>query len=216
MVTRSLLVGVLLLAGCMHMELERDQLTEINDDAISLYKKGSFNEARQMFLAALAKKPNDPNLLFNIGQCYDHLHQPQQAEKTYQDCLAVDPNHPECRHALAVLMWDQHRQTDCQKMIEAWLVKKPDLAAANVELGWYYRQIGDTERAMGWYQQAIRHDNNNSRALVELGQLYEELNYNERALSLYERALENNPNQNDVQIRLASLKNKGVGRPKPE
>jgi Tfp pilus assembly protein PilF len=201
---RLLLILPLFLVGCLHVE--RDQRTEYNEDGVFLYKNGSYNEARQMFQAALALKPGDPNILFNIGQCYEHLHQPELAERAFQECLTSDPDHLECRHAMAVLLWETHRPKDCQKLIENYLAKHPQLAAANVEMGWYYRQIGDVERAMSWYQRAYSFDSANIRVLVELAQFYEGLNESERALVLYERALEIDPNQPDVKLQLAATR----------
>jgi Flp pilus assembly protein TadD len=200
--------------GCA--EPIQNRVREFNDDGVLLYSRGQYPEARDTFVAAVSLKPGDANLQFNLGQCYDRLGQFELAEKTYGACLKINPNHNECRHALAEMLWRQHRRDDAARMIEEWLAREPKLAAAYAEHGWLWRQLGNLPCAKSRLQQALELDPHDLRALVELGQIYEEENRQDRAVYLYERALEIQPAQPELLMRLTSLHQQGVGRPKPD
>jgi len=204
----------LLVVGCA--ETVQDRVREYNEDGVHLYKGGSYAQARESFQAALALKPGDSNLAFNIGQCYDHLGQPDKAEQAYRQCLQLAPEHLECRHALVVLLWEQNRRPEVVKLIEDFLAGHPNLAAAYAEHGWLWHQLGDLPRARSRLQQALALDSHDNLALTELAQVFETLNYPDRAAYLYEQALTYHPDQPDVINRLTALKAQGAGRPKPD
>src|SRR5271165_2996255 len=95
MARRGWIIGLCLLSGCA--QTAQDRVREYNEDGVLLFKKGDYAHARETFQAALALKPTDCNLLYNIGQCYDRLGQPDRAEQAYLECLKANPNHMECR-----------------------------------------------------------------------------------------------------------------------
>jgi Flp pilus assembly protein TadD len=89
-------------AGCVSTDDQR--LYDYNDDGVSLFRRGAYNDAREEFQAALALKPGDANLLYNLGECYDHLRQNEKAEQTYRDCLPQEAGQADAMHALMVLL----------------------------------------------------------------------------------------------------------------
>jgi Flp pilus assembly protein TadD len=200
--------------GCADTMQQR--VREFNEDGVDLFRKGDYPHARESFQAALILKPHDANLLYNLGQCYERLGQPEKAEQSYRDCLVVQTNHVECRHALAVVLCQHSKEPDASRMIEDWLAHEPRRADAYVEHGWYFRQRGDLDRARSRYQTALEIDPDNVRALNELAQLYETMSRPERAVALYERSLNLQPDQPEVRHRLETLKGQGIGRPKPD
>ena len=66
-------------AGCVSTDDQR--LRDYDDDGVLLFKRGAYGDAREEFQAALTLKPADPNLLYNLGQCYDRLGQADKAEQ---------------------------------------------------------------------------------------------------------------------------------------
>lgn len=215
MVHRLLLGLCLLTVGACASSVER-QTRDLTTDGVRLYRTGRYREARETFEAALALSPGEPNLLYNLGQSYEHSGNLVQAEKVYNDCLFRAPDHPECRHALATLMVKQNRQPEAQRMIEDWLAHSPRCAAAYAEHGWFLRQYGDLPRAQARFQQALQIDPEDRRALVELGQLLEHQQLPGRAMVLYERADRAYPNHPDIKPRLEALRTAGVKRPHPQ
>jgi tetratricopeptide (TPR) repeat protein len=203
-----------LAGGC---ETEKQQrFREYTDDGVHLYQRGDYVGAREQFEVALPLGPKDANLLCNLGQCYDRLNHPDQAENYYKQCLDVNANHAECRHALAVLLYRNGRRAEADQMIQGWLASQPELGAAYAEEGWRLRHSGEYQLAIGRFQQALHYEPRNQRAMLELGQLYEEQQRPEFALTMYSRALELNPQQPELKERINLLKAKGTGKPLPD
>jgi tetratricopeptide (TPR) repeat protein len=212
---RSVAVLALFVAACAPVMEERIQ--QYNDLGVEHFQKGEFDRASADFEAALALVPDNFTLLYNLGECYDHLGQNERAEKFYRLCLQQQPNDAGCRHALTVLLVQRGRMTEAQQMAQDWLAREPKLSAAYAEDGWLYQRQGDPIKALMRYQQAIYYNPQNTFALVEFGRIYEEeLNQPSRALKLYQTALEYDPHQPEVVKRVNRLRSRGVGPPHPE
>src|SRR5437899_589180 len=119
------LVVAILVAGCETAEQER--LRHFHDDGVVRFRQGDFQGARDSFSAGLNLKPEDPNILFNIGQCYDRQGDWTNAEKYYRDALAKSDNHEDSRHALEVILYRTGRRPEAARMIQDWLARQPDL-----------------------------------------------------------------------------------------
>jgi tetratricopeptide (TPR) repeat protein len=209
-----LLVLALCVLGCETASQER--LRDYNQDGVYLFERGDFTAARASFQAALALKPEDPGLLYNLGECCNRLGQTAKAEQYYNQCLAQAPNHADCRHALASMLIRGGRKDEATRLVEAWLMREPRLAAAYAEDGWLWHEAGDLPRALARLQQALELDPHEPRALVELALVYEAMQRPDRAAALYERVLERAPNQTEIANRLNRLRSQGAGQPHPD
>lgn len=211
----SIAALLLVVAACADTGQER-LLREHKQDGVLLFERGSYGPARETFEAALALQPADPNLLFNLGRCHEMLRQTTLAEQRYRACLAVAPDHPECRHALTVLLVNQGRRQEAVGLVDDWLRARPDTSSPYAEDGWLWHQAGDLPRAQGRLQQALERDPRDNRALTELALVYEDMHRPDRAATLYERALTYRPGQSDVQARLTRLRAAGTESPRPD
>ncbi len=207
--------GLLALGGC-GPTLEQERLRDIAADGVSLFQRGQYREAREDFEFALKANPNDANLLFNVGQCYDRLNDGTKAEDYYQKCLAQNAKHAACRQALALLWRKTDRTQKAAEFVEDWLAREPELASAYALDGWRLRLDQQYEEAKGRLQRALHFDPHNVMALTELGLLYEQLEHPERALALYEQALRVTPHDPELLERVKLLKQQGAGRPRPD
>jgi tetratricopeptide (TPR) repeat protein len=210
----TLFVVLPTLSGCVDANQERMQ--QLHEDGQLLFKKGDYDNARQSFEAALKIQPDDPALLYNIGQCHDRVGDAAKAEKDYKDLIEAYPNHAPGRHALAVLLLRQGRRKEVDDMIEGWLAREPQRADAYVEDGWRLRQDGDLLQAQARLQQALDLEPRHVRALVEMAILYEIMERPSRALALYERALKLDPQHPGVAEHADKLRARGVTRPLPD
>ncbi len=215
MVRVAAVAGLLLAVGAC-ADTGQERLHEYNRDGLVLFEQGAYDHARETFEAALALKPGDANLLYNLGRCHEKLGQPDKAEGRYGECLRVAPDHSECRHALAVLLVARGRREEAVRMAEDWLTARPELGAAYALDGWLWHQFGDLPRAQGRLQQALEHDSKDTHALNELALVYEDMHRPDRAAALYERSLDYRRDQPEVKARLASLRADGAGAPRPD
>lgn len=209
----------LLVAACAAPGRVRDdwqRVRDYNEDGVILFQRGDYPHAVECFQAALALRPGDADMLYNLGRCQDLLGQTARAEQTYTRCLQSAPNHPECRHALAVSLVRQGRKDEAARMVEDWIRKEPRLAAAYAEQAYLHREAGDLVAAQQRLQQALALNPRDPSALAELGQVYEAQNRPDRALALYERALDASPRRTDLAQRVSFLKSQGTGRPLPD
>jgi Tfp pilus assembly protein PilF len=211
---RLLQALALCLLGCESASQER--LRDYNLDGVYLFQRGNYAAARESFQAALALKPDDPALLYNIGECYDRLGDTAKAERYYSQCLLQSPNQADCRHALASMLVRVGRKNDAGHLVEDWLAREPRLAAAYAEDGWFWHQNGDLPRAQVRLQQALELDPHEPRALIELALVYEAMQRPDRAAVLYERVLERDPVQVEVAKRLNQLRAQGASQPHPD
>jgi tetratricopeptide (TPR) repeat protein len=213
---RRVWVAVLasVVAGCVSTDDQR--LRDYNDDGVLLFRRGAYADARDEFQAALALKPGDANLTYNLGQCYDRLGQAEKAEQTYRNCLRQAPGHADAQHALVVLLVRQQRRGDADQLIEERLRREPKSASAYADYGWLCCQDKDYPKALAACQYAYGLDPHDVHALNQLGQLYETVNRPDRALAIYERSLEYQPNQDDIGQRVSRLKADGAKAPHPD
>jgi tetratricopeptide (TPR) repeat protein len=209
-----LLPVVLLPFGCMTLADQR--VKEFNDDGVAMFVRGNFPAARDSFEAALELTPQDPALLYNLGQCYDRMGDWRKAEQYYLTCLQVAPTHGDARQAEASLLYRTGRAQEANRLIQDWLEQQPNLADAYVLDAWRLRQDKALPQAQGRLQQALALEPNNRRALVEMGIVYEMLAMPDRALALYERALMVDPRQPEIADRVGRMRAKGIQRPLPD
>lgn len=207
-------MALVVAAGCQTTADLR--VKEFSDDGIQMFARGNFPAARDSFEAALTLTPQDPGLLYNLGQCYDRLGDWRKAEQYYLTCLQLAPTHGDARQAQASLLYRTGRTDEANRLILEWLQQQPNLADAYVLDAWRLRQDKALPQAQGRLQQALALEPNNRRALVELGIIYEMLAMPERALALYERALIVDPRQPEIAERVAQMHAKGIQRPLPD
>ena len=193
-----------------------EHVRELNEVGLTDFTRGRFPEARESFALALQLTPQDPNLLFNLAQCDDRLGNCQSAEQYYVLCLQKKANHVEARYALTMLYYRTGRKSDALQQIQQWLSEQPNSPEPYALDGWRLRQEQDLIAACDRLMQAMAKDQKNAHALTELGILYETRNRPEYSLVYYERSLARNPNQPDVIDRLAQLRLRNVGPPRPD
>jgi protein O-GlcNAc transferase len=209
-----MLLHLLLLPGCASVADQR--VKDFNDDGVHMFARGDFVAARDSFEAALTLTPQDPGLLYNLGQCHDRLGDWRNAEQYYLTCLQVAPTHGDARQAQAALLYRTGRTGEANRAIQDWLEQQPNLADGYVLDAWRLRQEKALPQAQGRLQQALALEPNNRRALVEMGIVYEMLAMPERALALYERALLIDPRQPELAERVEQMRARGVQRPLPD
>lgn len=203
-----------LLAGCAIQK--QDEVRAYSQDGVYLFQMGAYREARQYFLKALEKDPNNPQLIYNRAQAEDALGNIAEAERLYNLALQLDPSLHQARHALVVLWNRTGRREFAQKQVEEWMRVNPQYAQAYSDDGYLWLQAGDVARAQSRLQQALAINPSDLVAMIELGSIYESLNRPDRALALYERALEVRPNQASLQAKVENMKKSGVQLPVPD
>lgn len=209
----AIVAPALLVAGCVTSAQQQTQ--QLSAEGLRLYRSGAYAEARESFRAALALRPDDPDLLYNIARCQERL-KSAEAEPLYLRVLERAPDHLEARHALVSRRAEAGQREAARKMVDAWLKSSPNLAGPYIEDAWLRARDGDLDSARARLQQALDREPRHPRALAELARVYVKLDRPDRAIVLYERSLEANPDQPAVAREAEQLRARGVSRPRPD
>jgi Tfp pilus assembly protein PilF len=181
------------LSGCAPTAQER--INEMSADGLRLYRRGAFADARNSFQAALALRPYDADLIYNLARCQEKLGKTAEAEELYSRVLEHAPDHLETRHALITRQYDAGQKDLAQKMVHDWLRASPGNAGPYIEEAWLRTRAGDLDTARARLQQALDRDPRHPRALFELAQIFD---------------------QPLVTQKLEQLRARGVSRPRPD
>jgi tetratricopeptide (TPR) repeat protein len=188
-----------LLAGCA------GSAQSYNQRGVGLFNDGQHEAALAEFMAATSQDPQNGDAFYNLGSTYHRVGYQSEAEWNYARCLAIEPSHSKCRHALVVLMLQQQRTDDAYACVERWMRQSPGHPDPLIEMAWLEKQVGQTENARELLQQAVGIQPRHPRALAELASLYES-SQPDRALGLYERALAHDPSESELARKVADLR----------
>lgn len=84
------ILGLCWAAGCA---LQRqDEIRSYTQDGVYLFQMGAYREAKQYFVKALDKDPENPQLLYNQGQVEEALGNITEAERLYTKALEKIPD----------------------------------------------------------------------------------------------------------------------------
>ena len=194
-----------------------------NASGVQLYQQGYYQQAIAKFQQATTTDAKDPDAFYNLAATYHRLGKLNntkadlaQAENLYNQCLDRDPNHGDCYRGLAVLLAEEQRSDEAQRLLQGWATRNPAKAAPKVELARLAEELGDKQTAKNNLVEALAIDPYDSRALAALGRIHEEAGNTAQALSDYERSLWHDRFQPDVAARVASIRSAlGPAAPPP-
>lgn len=205
--TLSLIGAALSATGCRLVSQGQ------NTAGVRLYQQGQYQAAIHRFQQSIATDPLNSNSYYNLASTYHQMGKIEhrqdeldQAESFYNQCLDHDPNHVECYRALAVLLCEQGRQDDAQRLLEGWSQRNPNLAAPKVELARLSQEFGNLDKAKEQLIEAIAAEPDDRRARAALGALHEQTGDHAQALANYERSLAVNRFQPGIAARRDTLR----------
>jgi protein O-GlcNAc transferase len=152
---------------------------------------------------AMAKSPSGSKTL-DLAELLHQattLHQRGQladAERCYRQVLNARRDHPEARHFLGILRFQQGRGAEALELIASALKTKPDYPEALYNRGNVLSQLGRFEEAVASYDQALALSPDNVEAHQNRGNALLRLGRRAEALASYDRVLALYPGQADA------------------
>jgi Tfp pilus assembly protein PilF len=178
------------------------------------FEIGQYNEALQRFQIALARKPNDPNALYNLASTYHAAAKSSRnwplltyAEQYYRQAIASDARYPDAHRGLAVLLAETGRTDAAFDLVRTWQQRNPQSAEPLIELARLYQEFGDRNQAAQLLSDALLRDGQNPRALTALATIREMEGQYQLALQNYYRAYLANAQQPGIAAKIAQLQN---------
>lgn len=199
-------VGLCVAPGCRWTSMGQNTM------GVQLYQQGQFGEALQQFQAAQRTDPSNPDTYYNLAATYHRMGVIQkdptlieQAERLYNQCLDISPNHADCHRALAVLLVESDRPDRGFALLRNWAAANPTMAAPRIELARLHQEFGQLRVAEQMLDEALTIEPSNYLAWTERGRLREEAGDFEQALRNYNQSLALNGMQPQLYQRTASL-----------
>ncbi|MDP1809441.1 MAG: tetratricopeptide repeat protein [Actinomycetota bacterium] len=196
---RLLILLLLLLAMVMVFRFVTGQFTKPR--TYYEYQLQSWNQI-------LAKKPDDPMARTRIGQIYLKMGQTSRAISQFDAVLKDNPKYVPGLYYLAVA----YEKQGLLKEAEAKLIKAIDLTPNDqvkvlpaFRLGSIYKKQGRTDRAIKYFEMAVRGEPVLWNPHFELGELYNKKGELNKALTQYEEAARFNPTKK-LKSKIAAVK----------
>ena len=129
-----------------------------------------------------------------------------EAEKVYQDILAVYPEHCEALTMLGAVYLQQGKLDEAEKVYKDILVSYPEYCNAFTMLAMVYRQQGNYEEAVRTLEASLKINPSQQDALYNLGLILQSMERYEEAVLSFDRAIALNPHYADAYWNKALLK----------
>ncbi|HWA04237.1 MAG TPA: tetratricopeptide repeat-containing glycosyltransferase family protein [Rhizomicrobium sp.] len=175
------------------------------EEGLRLSAMGRHALAIECFEQALTRAPDDPRVLFALGNTARALGMDRPAESFYRKVLEREPGRLEAIVNLANLLRAQGRFDSAEALLVPALARNSACAELWLTLGSVYRETGNRVRAIAHYRQALLFRPDYAPALGNLADLVADEGRVEEALDLYGRVLRREPGNAQAKLNRAIL-----------
>jgi Flp pilus assembly protein TadD len=172
---------------------------------LKLSSEGRHGEAIAHFEQALTLEPDDPKVLFALGNTACQMGQAGLAEQFYRRVLTQDPCRTEAIVNLSNLLRANGQYDTAIALLVPAVAREPKSPELQLTLGSAWRERGDLERAKLHYQAALIARPDYALALSNLADLLCDEGQRDVAKSLYDKALKIEPRNAQVRLNRAIL-----------
>ena len=130
----------------------------IQERALRAEAAGDFGEAETLYERLLARRPGDPDILFNFGNLYVRSRRFEAAAQRYQEALDARPEHVAARVNLGSALLMLGRRDEAMDQLLLALEHDPADADAHRTLGGLFAYRGDNEAAIRHYRAVLDTD----------------------------------------------------------
>jgi tetratricopeptide (TPR) repeat protein len=181
-----------------------DQLKDLGEKCLAA---GETANALKYLTEAEEKKPDDATVQYALALAYDQRGLQDKALQHLQNALKIKPNYPEALNTIGYIYATRGQfelaRAAFQKALDDPFYRTPQFAAYN--LGRLYEKKGEPEKALSYYQQAVKFDQNYGMAWLRMGQILEQLSRTEEARHAYGNAVRASSNLAEAQLRFGIL-----------
>jgi tetratricopeptide (TPR) repeat protein len=182
------------------------------DDAIAQYYLAKryflnhqFVDARTAYEATTRLDPNSARAHLGLGLTWFELHQIQSSQDELTQALTLDHQLPWAEYMLGRIAWLEGNSEAAIPHLQRAIKLDSRSAVAWYGLAVCYIQLGHRDTALGAMQQAVAHDETNTRYHTTLGELLVFQGKTEEGHREYDRALQLDPNYGPAVALMGSL-----------
>jgi tetratricopeptide (TPR) repeat protein len=140
------------------------RINEVGALGIAQLESGSPADAIANLQAALAKTPNDPDLLFYLSRAGSQL-----TSQSLDNLLAAFPDSARAHQAKGLSYFQRKMFVEAEKEYQRALALRPDLPGLRLELGQIYQAQSDWPKAESEFRQEAKTQPGNAEAAYRLG-----------------------------------------------
>jgi tetratricopeptide (TPR) repeat protein len=157
-----------------------------------------FPDALRLISAQSQAKPDDIDLLFELGSIYERSGDRPQAEKAFLSLLTKNPEHAQTLNYLGYMWAEKGENLDrAAEMLNRAVSHEPRNGAYVDSLGWVYYQQGKLDLAEKYLIDATRLLPRDATVREHLGDVFAKRGDVDKALQSYRHALTLEPPQKD-------------------
>jgi Flp pilus assembly protein TadD len=172
---------------------------------LKLSSQGRHLEAIEHFEQALAAEPDDPKVLFALGNTANQLGLAGPAEQFFRRVLTIDPCRTEAIVNLSNLLRSNGQFDTAIALLIPAVAREPRSAELQLTLGSAWREKGDTRTAKMHYQAALVAQPDYAPALSNLADMLCDAGSREQARILYDKAIKADPKNPQARLNRAIL-----------
>ncbi len=168
-------------------------------------RAGRYIEAIACFETAIALSPDDPRILFALGNTASAIGHKGAAESFFRRILEREPDRLEALVQLGNLLRAWGRTQDAIALLKPAIERNPSEADLWLTLGSAVREAGDPATGEVFYREALRLCPESAPALGNLADLLADKGQVDEALALYGRVIEREPKNAQARLNRALL-----------
>jgi len=184
-------------------DVERDLATSYRYRALKLLLEDRLAESEVVLREALRLRPDDVDILNELGVAVWRQKRPVEAEAIYRQACQINPNEYKVLANLGLALYDQGRLGEAADLYRMAIRIQPDGFEAVMNLGVVFSEQGKFDEAMGWLLTAHLLKPESAEGLQNLAMNLGRVGKWEEAIVLYEEALKYRPDFPGIHRNLA-------------
>ena len=180
-----------------------DSKTRLLDQAIDLARQGRFAESETCSREALRLRPDDVDVLNELGAAVWRQGRPAEAEVIFLRACEVQPHDFRILNNLGLALYDQGLIEEAGEYYRRALRSQPDAFDARMNLGIVLSDQGKLDEAMEWFLAARELRPNSTEILQNLGMNLGRQGRSRDAIGYYEQAVRLQPDHAETHLNLA-------------
>ncbi len=178
-------------------------------DAKSYFRMGfvyhdmkDYERAAASYRLALEKDPDDPDILYNLGNVYIETGRPQEALEFYRKAVTFKSRYIRAYLNMGIALNQLNRQKEAEAAFLKAVELDPRSTDAFFNLGYIYEASGQMQKALEAYQNTVNIDSRHAEAYYNMGNVYVALGRLQQAIESYKKAIAAKPDHEDAQANL--------------
>lgn len=176
------------------------------DRIIAELQKGRLAETTLVLQFLLSERPEDSDILYNLGMALSDGGQPDLAERYLRRLLRTDPDRTNGYAALGVALQRQGKHDEAIDVLRQGLAIAPENPWILRNLGAALLRQGSADEAVEHLRGAARQNPTDQRTWLGLAQALEEVGQGSEADQAYRKAVDLDPNTDGAEMARNSLR----------